>query len=1011
MNGRRLRRPVHAGFLFFWMFSLTSPAWGQSEATGALPDPNLTPEYLKPALRPAGPGIPAKPEIVLAQQTQPPRAKPPSPFEDVREADQQSKKPPSPFEEIQDEQPSAEEAVAKVAAGEIIEAIQFRGTRRIPREGLLARIFAKPGDVLDKDILLRDYRVLWNTGYFDDLRLEIDDGETGKIVRFVATERRVIRSIRYEGLKSATISDVLDRFKERRVGLGVEDRYDPTRVQRAMMVLRELLGERGRQYAEIRPQISQIPPSAIEVVFHVTEGPKVKVGKLHIEGNEAVSDGKVRRAMKNLRPMGIPHSIFLEKMFKKTFDARKLDEDKDRVRLMYQEQGHFKATVTRHELNTRDATGRKIFPLPFIFKKRGKRTDVTLFMDEGPVYRLGKLSFTDVKLFRGPAFLNRVFRMETGDIFDVKKLRDGLDNLKKAYGEFGYIDFVAEPNFEFRDSEDPPKVDLNLAVEEGKQFFVRRINFAGNTTTRDKVIRRQLMVDEGDMFSTRLWDLSILRLNQLGYFEPLKEDEATDIQRDTRNGLVDLTLNVKERGKNTVSLNGGVSGFAGSFVGFGYSTNNFIGLGETLSFNVQLGTRQRAITFGFTEPYLFDRPIQTGFTVFTSRFNFNQGREASIFSGRNLIPLFNQLGQDNILDFRQSSVGFTTFASYPLKRSFNRLSISYRYQRDDLVTFSRSAENLFRFQNFLGVSGPNSLEGITTSEITPGFFHNTVNHPITPTAGKSLFFQTSFATIGGNTRFIQPTIELKYFKKMSKRGNVFATRFLFSFLSGYGGKVPPPFRRTYMGGENDIRGFEIFGISPMVWIPDTATVPILNDDGTARQQVLIVEGVERSVPQFTTVPIFRLSFPGGDTRMVTNFEYRIPLFGPATIAPFFDIGFNKILLKNQVRLNEGRVTELNAMFPQAGIQRSIRVIPSTQKIRMSTGVELQVMMPVINAPFRFYWAYNPSRVQTFLRPPIVANRSQFPNLTSFISAISPFGQPLPFFEKKKVFRFTVSRTF
>ena len=706
MNGRRLRRPVHAGFLFFWMFSLISPAWGQSEAVGVRPDPDPTPEYLKPALRPAGAGVPARPQMVLAQQTQPPRATPPSPFEDVGEADQQSKKPPSPFEEIQDEQPSAEEAVPDVAAGEIIEAIQFRGTRRIPRDGLLARIFAKPGDVLDKDVLLRDYRVLWNTGYFDDLRLEIDDGETGKIIHFVATERRVIRSIRYEGLKSATISDVLDRFKERRVGLGVEDRYDPTRVQRAMVVLRELLGERGRQYAEIRPQISQIPPSAIEVVFHVTEGPKVKVGKLLIEGNEAVSDGKVRRTMKNLRPTGIPHSIFLEKMFKKTFDARKLDEDKDRVRLMYQEQGHFKATVTRHELNTRDVFGRKIFPIPFIFKKRGKRTDVTLFMDEGPVYRLGKLSFTDVKLFRDAAFLNRVFRMDTGDIFDVKKLREGLDNLKKAYGEFGYIDFVAEPNFEFRDSEDPPKVDLNLAVEEGKQFFVRRINFAGNTTTRDKVIRRQLIVDEGDMFSTRLWDLSILRLNQLGYFEPLKEDEATDIQRDTRNGLVDLTLNVKERGKNTVSLNGGVSGFAGSFVGFGYSTNNFIGLGETLSFNVQLGSRQRAITFGFTEPYLFDRPIQTGFTVFTSRFNFNQGREASIFSGRNLVPLFNQLGRDNVLDFRQSSVGFTTFASYPLKRSFNRLSISYRYQRDDLVTFSRSAENLFRFPEFPRRLGP-----------------------------------------------------------------------------------------------------------------------------------------------------------------------------------------------------------------------------------------------------------------------------------------------------------------
>ena len=325
------------------------------------------------------------------------------------------------------------------------------------------------------------------------------------------------------------------------------------------------------------------------------------------------------------------------------------------------------------------------------------------------------------------------------------------------------------------------------------------------------------------------------------------------------------------------------------------------------------------------------------------------------------------MGQDNFLDFRQNSTGFTTFASKQLRRSFNRVSLTYRLQRDDLTTFSQAASNLFRFQNFQGVTGPNSLEGITTSEIIPGFFHNTVNHPITPSSGKSFFANVGIAGVGGNTSFLAPTMETKYFKKVNSRGHVIGMRVLFSFITGYGGKVPPPFRRSYMGGENDIRGFEIFGISPMVWIPDQATVPILNADGTNRQQVLIVEGVERSVPITTTVPIYRLSFPGGDTRMVYNFEYRIPLFGPVTLAPFFDLGFNKILLKNQVRLNNDRVAELNALFPQVGFEQQIQVIPETEKIRASTGIELQVMMPVIQAPFRFYWAYNPLRVETFLR--------------------------------------------
>ena len=127
---------------------------------------------------------------------------------------------------------------------------------------------------------------LWNTGYFDDLRLEVEDGERGKIVRFVVVERRVVRTIEYEGNKSATISDILDRFKERRVGLSVESRYDPTTVQRAVVVLKELLGERGRQYAEVTPEVRQIPPSSVAVNFKIEEGPKVKVGDISFEGNK-----------------------------------------------------------------------------------------------------------------------------------------------------------------------------------------------------------------------------------------------------------------------------------------------------------------------------------------------------------------------------------------------------------------------------------------------------------------------------------------------------------------------------------------------------------------------------------------------------------------------------------------------------------------------------------------------------------------------------------------------------
>src|ERR1041384_2933975 len=322
--------------------------------------------------------------------------------------------------------------------------------------------------------------------------------------------------------------------------------------------------------------------------------------------------------------------------------------------------------------------------------------------------------------------------------------------MRKLYGKFGYIDFVPEPNFDIVPNTD--QIDLTLTADEGKQFFIRRIDFSGNTTTRDKVIRREILLDEGDMFNTQLWDLSILRLNQLGYFEVLKKEDAADINRNPQSNTVDITLKVKERGKNSIGMNGGVSGIAGSFLGFNYSTNNFLGLGETLSIESQLGTRMRDVSFGFTEPYFLDHPVQVGFVVYLRRFSFDQGREASILAGRNLIPLYNQIGAQNLLNYQQNSHGASVSASYLIPRSFARIGVTYGYDVSNIVTETTAATNYFQYINFSGVAGPNALTGVRTSHITPSYSYNTVNHPISPTGGRSLFISSDFSGsfLGGN---------------------------------------------------------------------------------------------------------------------------------------------------------------------------------------------------------------------------------------------------------------------
>src|SRR5947209_14057260 len=161
---------------------------------------------------------------------------------------------------------------------------------------------------------------------------------------------------------------------------------------------------------------------------------------------------------------------------------------------------------------------------------------------------------------------------------------------------------------------------LNIDIDEGKPYFVRRIEFQGNTTTRDRVIRRELMVQEGQTFNSRLWDLSVLRLNQLNYFEQLKPEDDTERKVDDKEGTVDLTVKVKEKGKNSIGLTGGVSGLAGSFIGLNYQTNNFLGLGENLRVEANIRSRERNLLFRYTEPYLFGWTLQFGFTVFTRRY-------------------------------------------------------------------------------------------------------------------------------------------------------------------------------------------------------------------------------------------------------------------------------------------------------------------------------------------------------------------------------------------------------
>jgi len=915
------------------------------------------------------------------------------------------------------------------AQTDVVTEITPQGNRRIPSETIKARIFTKAGDIYDPAALERDFNSLWNTGYFEDIKFLREQTPKGWRIIVQVKEKPTIREINYVGLSSVSNSDVLDRFKQDKVGLVVESQYDPTRIKRAEVSIKNLLSEHGRQFATIRTEVRQIPPAAVGITFVIKEGPKVKVGKIKFVGNKAVKSRVLRAAMKNLKPIGVPHSIFLENLFAKTYDATKLEEDTERVRAEYQNRGYFKVGVSDPKTEIHD-TGHKGFHIRVLQAGPGKAVDITMPIEEGDMYRLGKITFKNNKALSNTAALRSLFPLKDGDIFSRQKIAKGIEALRKAYGEYGYINYTGVPSTTFDDEK--KLANLEIDIEEGKQFYVRRIEFVGNTTTRDKVIRRELALEEGGVYNSRLWELSLLRLNQLSYFDQLKPDDpnVTDKKLDEKNGQVDLTLKVKEKGKNSIGLNGGVSGLEGAFVGLNYSTNNFLGRGETLQLQINLGNLARSAMFGFTQPYMFDRPLQFGFTVFGNKISYNQARQLSIFSGQNL-NLPNAVLQ-NLQNYSQSSVGFTTSASYPLrnKRSFKRVGMTYSLDRSTLIPLSTASKSLFDFIAFRGISGPNAVNGIITSKIFPNFSFNTLDSGISPKSGHQMTLGVELAGLGGTVRSIRPVIQYKRFIPVQNRRNAIGFNVQGSFISGFGGLVAPPFQRFFMGGENDLRGFDIRSISPVAFLPSSNVITLTNPDGTPVPK----NPANPRLGNWTVpIPVDQIVFPGGDLNVFANLEYRITIAGPVAIVPFVDGGIDPVIRRSQLQIAQVQYdqvigTSFGCPTLDAGYNcqggsiltprpsNFLQILSSTNwKPRISTGLELQMFLPVVNAPFRIYWAYNPLRLNEQASPPIPITRAMFPAGAagdySYHLAVNTYAPSFLLREPRKTFRFTVATTF
>ena len=866
----------------------------------------------------------------------------------------------------------AQTVIQQPESGRRIQDVQIRDNRRVRSDAIKFKIASRPGEPLSRALIARDVRSVHALGQFDDVWVEEEDGDQGLVLVFHVSEKPLIRRVIYTGLNSVSEADVLKALSDNKATLTQQTVFDPSQIARATRILKSLLQEKGRSHAMITSTTESAPPNSVILTIHVEEGPKVRIGGIQIEGNSVFTDAAVKRAMKLIKEQGALTSF----NGKDTYHEGKLQSDLNDIRKLYASQGYVRLNILDPIVEERPSMVARTLPfikpsfpwgvpLPFA-KKTVNQMFLTLKLEENEQYRVGEINVAGANVVR-PEAIKQFLTLRPGELYDEDALRKGFENLKGLYGQVGYINFVATPEQSF--NEEDRIVNLKIDVNEGKQFFINRISFQGNTTTRDKVIRRQLFLDEGAVFNSKAWDISRLRLNQLGFFEEIREDDMK-LTTHADEPKVDLSIHLKEHPRNSIAFNGGTSS-GGSFVGLSYETNNFIGLGETLAASAGLGTRQTQYQLSFTEPYLFGRPISTGFSVFSSHYRYDQAREVYGLDPNNLPA---GLGLQDRLNFVQESTGYGVTASYPVT-TWGRFGASFRSDTSGTSAINPATKEFFstlasRESQGGTVDATGSLSGYRARRLTPSFTYSTVNSAYAPSNGFSAMAALEFVGgfLGGNVNFYRPSFELKAFKQSKNSPNVLALRFLTSYIQGFTNTATPFYERSFLGGDYNIRGFETGSISPMAYV--TRTIEVFDTQRFVFRNVLYDD----------------VTYVGGDSQAVFNLEYRVPLGGPFTLAPFLDIGNSWVLKDTSLRRyttdSDGNVR-----------REDVRLVPGTNSsLRSSAGVELQFIMPMINQPFRIMLGVNPTRISRDYQGPVA-------------------GTPFTIREPWKFLRFSIGKTF
>ncbi|MGH9340348.1 MAG: outer membrane protein assembly factor BamA [Acidobacteriota bacterium] len=801
--------------------------------------------------------------------------------------------------------------VMSLLAPQAIQEIRIAGNQRVPVSTVHFYIESQAGEPYDAEQLQRDYNRLLETRLFKDVTLKAEEGSTGMIVTFEVTEYPLISAVSFQGAESFDESEVVDRFGEMRVNLRVNSPFYESEIPKALQAIRLLLQEKGRPLGRASVEVRPVTSNAVRLIFTIEEGPKVRIGRIDFEGNTVFQDDELRDALELTKERGLG-SVFrgLDK-----YIEEKLEYDiQTNLLTEYRRAGYIFARAEDPSIEI--VQGPRGW-LPG-FRKTFFQYYITIPVQEGERFRYEGFSIEGVEEFETEQ-VQEIYSIQPGEVVNYVALSEANESLKNMYSRLGYLEMQLIPEITPDYSENT--IDVKIRVEEGGRYIVDRIDFDGNLKTRDKVLRRELLIEEADLFNSELLDRSILRLNQLGFFEEVDYE----VIKTPEFNEAHIQVSVKERDQQSINLTGGLGGISGSYIGLDYQNNNFRGLGQRIEAQVLTGNRTSSYVFAFTDPYWLDTRLSAGFRLYHRRLRFDA------------LGVFRDFGEENESDslFTRISSGFQVSTSHPLA-SFTRTGLSYTLESNRVEDISEAFVPFALSQLALLAPGGGieALEGITRSELRPSFVYNTKNRFFGATEGNYFLAQTALAggALGGRINLISPELEFQKFIPdafLTDGRNTLAFRTQFQHVLPFGEfpdgelKGIPFIDRIYLGGEFNLRGFDLRSVSPL------AITRLGQGEGLIETPI----GV------------------GGDTSFVFTSEYRIPLVGPLQLNAFMDLGTTAVWRKDD--------------FVLPGSETSIDLLGQTNGVwRMSTGAEIQFLLPLINQPFRFILAYNPLILDT-----------------------------------------------